>query len=93
MADKDYCGIVFIAGCTSWAWGSSPAECAKAAAKQCRKDWGKFFKISGNVRVNIYDMRGRDGWEADERGVIDSKTGERLICVALIEEKNPQRHR
>lgn len=86
MANKDYCGIVFIGGGSSWAWGATPEDCAKSAAKQCRNDWGRYFDIpAGKIKVNVYDMRGRDGWEADDRGVVDSSTGEKLLRVALIE--------
>lgn len=86
IAARDYCGIIFIGGGSSWAWGSSPEDCAKAAAKQCRKDWGKYFDIpAGKIKVNVYDMRSSEGWEADDRGVVDSTTGEKLTRVALIE--------
>ena len=85
MTNKDYCGIVFIGGGSAWAWAGSPEDAAKAAAKQCRKDWGRYYDLKGKVKVNIYDMRKHEGWEADERGVVDSATGEPLKRHSVVE--------
>lgn len=81
---KEYCGIVFIGGGSSWAWADTPEKAAKNAAKQCKKDWGRYFEFTEPINVNVYDMRDHDGWEADHRGVVDSTTGEKLVRHSLV---------
>lgn len=83
---KDYCGIIFIGGGSSFAWGASPEEAAKIAAKTCKQDWKSLFKFKRRQEfsVNIYDTRKSDGWWADSSGVYDTKTKERLPYVKTI---------
>lgn len=83
----DYCGIVFIGGGSSWAYGSTPDEAAKKAAKICKADWGRHFDIKRGQKmpVNVYDMKKHDGWVADTmHGVIDPDTKERIERVDVI---------
>lgn len=76
MSSKRYCGIVFIGGGSSWAWADTPEKAAAAAAKQCKKDWGRYYAFQDKIKVNVFDMKDHEGWEADERGVVDVQTGE-----------------
>ena len=82
-----YCGIVFIAGGSSWAWAVTPEEAAIKAAKCCRKDWGRMYKIpKGELDVNIYDMKYHDGWDATGEGVFSTTTNEKLEPIQIIKE-------
>lgn len=86
---QDYCGIVFIGGGSSWAYAATPEAAAKAAAKQCAKDWsglfGKFSKVRP-LRVNILDMRAHDGWSASTCGGIVNTKGETIPVMCVIEQ-------
>lgn len=76
MTDKDYCGIVFIATGSSWAWAKTPEEAAINAAKQAKRDWKTYFKFKRKeeFKVCLYDMKDHEGWYADHRGVFDTDT-------------------
>lgn len=84
---KDYCGIIFIGGGSSYAWAATPEEAAKIAAKTCKSDWSSLFKFKRRheFSVNVYDMRKHDGWAADTiNGVYDTKTKEPLKVLKVI---------
>ena len=82
---KNYCGIVFLGGGSSWAWGEDIKETAKAAAKKARKDWRHFFNIPENgITVRVFDMTDHDGWYADCSGVFNDKTDELIKVHEVI---------
>lgn len=85
--EKSYCGIIFIGGGSSWAWGSTPEQVANDAAKICKRDWKGFFNFEKGktLKVNIYDMVGHNGWYADERGVFDEDTNELIKRHSVID--------
>lgn len=83
---KDYCGIVFIGGGSSWAWADTKEAAALNAAKQCKKDWKSLydFKKEQEFKVCVYAMKDREGWYADYRGVMDDKTHEVIPILAVV---------
>lgn len=87
MAAKDYCGIIFIGGGSSWSWAPTVELAAQQAAKTCKRDWKSMFKFAKRheFTVNVYDMREHDGWVADTvNGVCDSKTHEQLKPLQVV---------
>ena len=88
MNDKNYCGIIFIGTGSSWSWGSTPEEAAQKAAKQCKRDWRSMFEFKRQqpFKVNVIDMREREGWYADYRGIMDNQTHEEIPIFKVIEE-------
>ena len=83
---KDFCGIVFIGGGSSWAYAGSPKEAAQLAGKCCKADWKSLFKFAAkqNFTVNVFDMKTRKGWYADHRGVFDSTTKKRIPVLEVV---------
>lgn len=88
-SNKDYCGIIFIGGGSSYAYADSPAKAAKLVAKTCRQDWKHLyrFKRKHHFIVNIYDTADPcTGWVSDVfGGVRDIGSGEDLLCVETVE--------
>lgn len=87
MAAKDYCGIIFIGGGSSYAWAPTVEEATTRAAKTCKRDWGSMFKFAKRQEftVNVYDMRKHDGWAADTvNGVYDSTTKKPLKPLQIV---------
>lgn len=94
MSDKktygpeyDYCGIIYIGGGSSWAYGATPKEAAVKAAKTCKSDWKSVFKFDKHQEftVCIYDMKEHDGWYAQMGGVYDKETKAEIPLVKTIE--------
>lgn len=84
---REFCGIVFIGGGTSWAYADTKADAAIAAAKRAKSDWKSMFtfKKTEMFKVNIFDTANSDGWYADYRGVFDDTTKEPLPLVEVME--------
>ena len=83
--EKLYCGIVFIGTGSSWAYGDTPEKAAKAAAKLCRRDWGRLFKLDDQpIKVNVIDMTDHEGWFADHRGIYADGTDEPIEVIAKL---------
>jgi len=80
-----FCGIVFIGGGSSWAWGTTPEEASLKAAKLCKRDWKSYFKFKRKqeFNVSIYDMTKHEGWYADYRGVFDTDTNEQIPLMRV----------
>lgn len=87
-SSKDYCGIIFIGGGSSWAWGPTPEAAAKTAARICKSDWKVHFKFEKRQEftVNVYDMREHSGWYADHSGVYAHGTNTRLTVFKIIKQ-------
>ncbi len=83
--DKSYCGIIFVGTGSTWHWGSTPEEAAKETAKWARKDWGAWYKFPKTLKIMILDMRERNGWYADHRGIFDKDTNEEIEVMKVIE--------
>ena len=83
---KDYCGICFIGGGSSWAYAATPQEAAIKAAKQCKRDWKTLYKFNRKheLEVCIYDMKKHDGWYADHRGVFDSESKQEIPLLEVL---------
>jgi hypothetical protein len=87
--EKDYCGIVFICGGSSWAWASTPEDAAIKAAKCAKRDWKAYFKFKRQQDFNVVvlDMRNRNGWFADHRGIFDTDTKTLIPDEEITEHK------
>ena len=88
-SDKDYCGIIFIGGGSTHAYGPTPQAAAEKAAEWCKRDWKTLFafKKQEEFKVCVYDMKLHDGWYADCcAGVMDDKTHEPIPIQEMIKE-------
>lgn len=86
MGSKDLCAIVFIGGGSSWAWGGDKTEAANRAVRICRSDWKHLYKFKkgATVAVTILDMKNRNGWYADHRGIFDDTTHKQIQPMEII---------
>lgn len=82
---KDYCGIVFIAGGSTWEYASTPEEAAERAAKRTKSDWKSLFefKPKHEFKVVLLDMKNHDGWYADHTGIFDADTHEEIESIGV----------
>jgi hypothetical protein len=85
VKERNYCGIVFLLGGLSFAWAASAEDAAIDAARATKRDWGRMFKLSENLKVNIYDMHEHEGWVYTDEGVLDADTRVRIPLLGVFD--------
>jgi len=88
-----YLAIIFIGGGSSWAREETAFEAIKSVKVHCEDDWGRLFSFSETepARINVYDATGVEGWYADDHGVFNGETNEKIpylyTVTALLKNK------
>ena len=84
MNGKNYCGIVFVGGGSSWAYNSNKEEAVKRAVKQVKKDWKDLHSFGDTIKVVLIDMTNRNGWYADHNGIFEYDTKKEITDFEVL---------
>jgi len=84
---RDYCGIVFVSGGSSWAYAGTKKQAVSGAVRRFKRDWSSLFDVKKGscLKVMVLDMTGREGWYADPCGIFDSGTNEPITDFEMVQ--------
>ena len=84
-----YLAIIFFGGGSSWARQDTAFEAIKNVKAHCEDDWGRLFSFSETepARINVYDATGVEGWYADDHGVFNGETNEKIPYLYTVTAK------
>lgn len=84
-----YLAIIFIGGGSSWARKDTAFEAIKNVKAHCEDDWGRLFSFSETepARINVYDATGVEGWYADDHGVFNAETNDKIPYLYTVTAK------
>lgn len=82
-----YCAIMFVGCGSTHHYGKTPVQAARLAVKQAKRDWRGLYTFPKGkmLKVRVYESTNSNGWYADDTGVFDQDTDEKLHLVELIE--------
>lgn len=83
-----YLAMIFIGGGSSWARQDTAFEAIKSVKALCEEDWGRLFTFGDAAsRINVYDATGVEDWYADDDGVFNGETKEKIPYLYTVTAK------
>lgn len=88
---KDYLAIIRIGSGSSYGRDASIFDAVEHAIRICILDWSRYYVLENSgIKVQVFDVTGRDELEWDDHGVYCNETHETLEPLKVISVDMPR---